>query len=279
MTFFSSDFHLFKNTDVTYVNNAEKFQQIPTIQQDSFQYLKSAENTANTVRYVFVRHGQTHTNASGGLPGSRTSNDPLTSKGEEQALECGKALKETSLSFDAVYLSPTLRTRQTLEKIQNEFDSILTLIEDERLHEKNHGKYEQYGSMDEEGRTKLKEDYKSIKTREIDGPDKTFAEKFAHSPEPGEVESLSDIYSRVASFIEETYARSKKEGANYLVISHFGVLKTLFMQDAFKRGFDIDYRVHDLKNCGVVVIEMNAQGIQMVATNGIRFTPKKIATH
>lgn len=52
--------------------------------------------------------------------------------------------------------------------------------------------------------------------------------------------------------------------------------KTLFMVDAFDRGFDVDYRAFDLKNCGVIVIEVDDEGFHVVATNGLSYTGDKL---
>lgn len=270
------DFSL-SQIDACYVDSKDKFESNPAIQQDALEYLKNAEKTNNVVRYVFVRHGETPSNARGGLPGSRTSNDPLTEKGITQAIEAGKAIAETGVSIDGFYRSPTLRTEQTLFYLQQQMESDVLPTLDERLHEKYHGRYEQYGSLTEEETELLKQENALVKAKEIrenTGPSKTFLEKFHYSPDPQEIESIGAIYERVSAFFAETSPSS--EGRNFLVVSHYGVLKTLFMQDAYRKGYDLDYRIHDLKNCGIVVIEIDEEGPHVKATTGITFTPEKI---
>lgn len=105
-------------------------------------------------------------------------------------------------------------------------------------------------------------------------PHPHFAEKFSYSPDPDEIESLTSIDERVSQFLQETHLEDQREEPlvrNHLVVSHYGVLKTLFMSDAFKRGFDIDYRAHDIKNCGIVIIEVDEDGARVVATQGLSF--------
>lgn len=275
------DFSLPNQIQVEYVDSIEKFQEIPSIQVDALEYLKSAEKASNVTRFIFVRHGQTLTNARGGLPGSRTSNDPLTETGIMQALDCGKHLVSTLMTFNELYLSPTLRTQQTMEQLQLSLGMTFAEAKDDRLHEKYHGRYEQYEALSETDQESLKHDNAIVKAKEIEencGPSKSFLEKFPYSPDPEEIESLNSIYSRLTSFLNEKYEQSNAIGKerNILVVSHYGALKTLFMQDAYRNGFDLDYRAHDLKNCGIVVLEMNDEGMRVVATNGITFTPDKI---
>lgn len=269
---FGLDFNLPQGIPTTYVNTREQFNQIDPVQKDALQYLKTASKTAHTVRFIFVRHGQTASNAIGGLPGSRTSGDPLTEEGIKQSLQVGKDLSETQLLFDAIYLSPTTRTRQTLEKMNQKIASSISFIEDERLHEKYHGRYEQFGPLTGDELAKVQKDYLVLKEKEIKentGPQKPFLDKFTFSPDPAEVESLQNIYDRVTNFIHETYETSKDSGANILVISHSGVLKTLFMQEAYKMGYDIDYRSFEMQNGGILVIEVDELGMRVVASQGL----------
>jgi len=60
---------------------------------------------------ILLRHGQTHWNVQKIWQG--TSESELTQKGQEQALEAKKKLENTTLDF--VYVSPLIRTVQTME--------------------------------------------------------------------------------------------------------------------------------------------------------------------
>lgn len=68
-------------------------------------------------------------------------NTPLTKIGFEQAEKVGKNLKEHIEFPDAIYVSPYLRTRQTLESIKKEWPELkeIKTISEERIREQEHG--------------------------------------------------------------------------------------------------------------------------------------------
>lgn len=69
---------------------------------------------------------------------------------------------------------------------------------------------------------------------------------------------MEAVYQRITGFIHQ--AHQEHSGKNILVVTHNGVMKSLFMADAAFRGADIEYRSFDLGNCAVVVLEVDAQG-------------------
>lgn len=270
---------------IEYVDSLKKFNEIPALQINPFSYLKSSEkkSTKPKVRFVFIRHAETPTNVEGGLPGSRTSLDQLTEMGKLQAESLGKELLETGISFDEYFRSPTPRTKETLEIIQRILKTTaITPQIDERLHEKYHGRYERYQGLSQEARIQLKQDYLETKLDEEKnnrGPLKSFQEKFAYSPDSAHVESLSQIFYRISDFLNEMFQKEavadSHEIKNYLVVSHYAILKALFMYGAFLRGYDLDYRAHDIKNGGIVIVEVDSEGMQVVAADGLTFRSPK----
>lgn len=67
-------------------------------------------------RFLFCRHGQTTFNVEDRFQGTMNEEPVLTQKGQEQARELGKWLKEQTIdSIDAVFVSPLLRAQHTLE--------------------------------------------------------------------------------------------------------------------------------------------------------------------
>lgn len=64
-----------------------------------------------------VRHGETLDNLHEVFGGRR--DEPLTELGESQALETAKHITSLSITFDAVFTSPLIRTRKTAEIISN----------------------------------------------------------------------------------------------------------------------------------------------------------------
>lgn len=67
------------------------------------------------LKIYLARHGQDWDNFNGILNGRR--NEPLTKKGQEQALEVAKKIKVAKIKFDKTYTSPLIRTRETAEII------------------------------------------------------------------------------------------------------------------------------------------------------------------
>lgn len=67
---------------------------------------------------------------------------PITSRGEEQARVTGHRMRESGMDFpDVIFVSPYLRTEQTLRILQQEFPTTLTttIHREERIREKDHG--------------------------------------------------------------------------------------------------------------------------------------------
>jgi broad specificity phosphatase PhoE len=113
--------------------------------------------------------------------------------------------------------------------------------------------------------------------RENTGCSKSFDEKFNYSSDPEEIESLAQIHVRVKAFLSDIASEKKSAVSmqNCIVISHYAVLKTIFMRDAFDHGFEVDSRAFDLRNCGIVVIEIDNDNMHVVATNGFSFAGDK----
>lgn len=63
-----------------------------------------------------VRHGQSLDNLNGVLGGRR--DEPLTPRGELQALAAGNYLKSLNIKFDAIYTSPLERAKRTTDAIR-----------------------------------------------------------------------------------------------------------------------------------------------------------------
>ena len=62
-----------------------------------------------------LRHAETDYNAHAQFISGRSNHIPLSTKGEKQALEIGKVLKDSDILFDKVFCSIANRTRQTLD--------------------------------------------------------------------------------------------------------------------------------------------------------------------
>lgn len=69
----------------------------------------------NNSKFIFVRHGQSHANASGLIA---DANSPLTEKGIEQARKTGYEIIDKNIKL--IICSPYLRAQQTAETIAGE---------------------------------------------------------------------------------------------------------------------------------------------------------------
>lgn len=140
---------------------------------------------------IFLRHGKTDWNLSKLLQGR--TDIPLSEEGRQGALKAGKILQ--GISFDAVYCSPLLRTRQTSKLVLPDVDPIL----DSRIIEWNFGILE--------GQPYREEDFQprwSLGQPPIEG-----------------MEQIEDVIARVKDFYEDV--RKKHPNGRVLVVSHGGV--------------------------------------------------------
>lgn len=73
------------------------------------------------LKIYIARHGQDEDNAQGILNGRRDR--PLTFVGRQQAELLGEKIRKAGITFNSVYTSPLLRTRQTADMIASETHS------------------------------------------------------------------------------------------------------------------------------------------------------------
>ncbi|WP_243292274.1 histidine phosphatase family protein [Bacillus sp. FJAT-47783] len=157
------------------------------------------------LRLYLTRHGETEWNVEKRMQGWLDSN--LTKEGIEAAKALGERLQP--VTFQAIYTSPSERTKQTarliLEKKQNKTFEI-----DERLREINLGKWQ--GKTHEE----IKELYPGQYAAYFQSP---------HLYNQDDGETFTDVQKRAVSFMNEII--EKHQTGNILVISHGIWLKSL----------------------------------------------------
>lgn len=140
---------------------------------------------------IFLRHGRTDWNDQGRLQGR--TDVPLNEVGRAEAIAAGKVLK--NYTFDAIYCSPLIRAKQTLELAY----PTEKVVFDERLAEWSFGSYE--------GRCL---------------PNEVFRTRWSFGMEPlGGMELVEDLVARVTDFYEEI--RALHPTGRVLVVSHAGV--------------------------------------------------------
>ena len=100
--------------------------------------LMSLRSARGGLVVTLLRHAETEWNVLGKLQGA--SDSPLTEKGVQQAVLCGKRLK--SRKFAAAYCSPLPRAKRTAELVLKKLDNPPQLVEDARLRERAFGDWE-----------------------------------------------------------------------------------------------------------------------------------------
>jgi len=164
-------------------------------------------------RIFLIRHGESIANIDKsiyyGLPNFKV---PLTEKGKQQAIDCGKRLKEKLVSKRIFfYLSPYLRTKQTFQGILSQLGDVeYQLREEPRIREQDFG-----NPRDQHIDYTKDADYKLCGA---------FFYRFPNG------ESGADVYDRVSTFFYTLHRNFLKEDypENVVIITH-GILMRLFL--------------------------------------------------
>lgn len=183
---------------------------------------------------------------------------PLSDQGKLQAFKTGQYLDDNITLPDAVYVSPFLRTRQTLEQIQEGWRRLkdVKTIEDDRLREQEHG----VKTMFPDGKIYL-----------VMNPQQALLRKFGtdydYREEGGE--SMLDVRDRVRGFIN-TLIREHgglEDGIvttpeNVLMVSHhLTIMATRANLERWDRAKFLDEDKHNHPiNCGITIYKGYPQG-------------------
>lgn len=201
------------------------------------------------MRIFLIRHGESIQNTHENFDGLPDNLIPLTKKGEQEADECGKFLKEyceqnnVDLKNATLFLSPFQRTRQTA-KIINSYLNIADVKEDITLIEHQFGLFDNI--EDDERAVKFPKEFELYK-RYYDNGGKFFI-KFPQG------ESPFDVALRAKQFLE-TLFRDVAEGVeNFFVVSHGTAIRAFLL--AFFHYTPEWYNAEpNMKNCSVRLIE------------------------
>lgn len=153
-------------------------------------------------RLCLVRHGETDWNVERRLQGHLDV--PLNAIGHEQARAAGESLR--ALSFDVLYSSDLLRTRQTTEAIARALGMPFNLTAG--LRERHYGGLQ--GLTHSEAKVQRPQDYHVMEQRDVDTP---FSEGG---------ESLRDFAGRVGQTLHQLAHQHR--GETLLLVTHGGVL-------------------------------------------------------
>ncbi|MEC8980501.1 MAG: histidine phosphatase family protein [SAR324 cluster bacterium] len=175
---------------------------------------------------ILIRHGETEWNSQKRMQGH--SNSDLSEVGMGQIQALGELMK--NVSFDHIYSSDSLRTRQTAEAITQY--SGHTLQFDQRIREKNLGVFE--GLTSTEAKERHPEIYRLFKTA---GANYVIDEG----------ESTQQLLERALEFIEEIRLRHPQE--RVVMVTHGGVVRVL-MKHVLGLSIDAPTRFI-IKNTGI----------------------------
>ena len=164
-------------------------------------------------KLILIRHGQSEWNELNLFTGWK--NPGLTKKGEKEATDAGKLLREKGIIFDIAFTSALKRAQDTLTIILKEIDQTsLKIIKDQSLNERDYGDLS--GLNKDEARKKWGEDKIHQWRRSYD------------IPPPGG-ESLKNTADRVLPYYESNIVPKINEGLNILITAHGNSLRSLVM--------------------------------------------------
>jgi len=164
-------------------------------------------------KLILIRHGQSEWNELNLFTGWK--NPGLTKKGEKEATDAGKLLREKGIIFDIAFTSALKRAQDTLTIILKEIDQTsLKIIKDQSLNERDYGDLS--GLNKDEARKKWGEDKVHQWRRSFDIP-------------PPRGESLRNTADRVLPYYESNIVPRINEGLNILITAHGNSLRSLVM--------------------------------------------------
>ncbi len=190
------------------------------------------------MKILITRHGQTDWNVLGKIQGQ--TDIELNDNGRQQAKETGELIKNENI--DIIITSPLKRAKETAKIINENFN--VTIIEDNRLMERNFGKSE---GLTKDDRRKLKEI----------NPEVNDVWNYNKNIDFNGMETMQDFCNRIYKFLDEII--NKYRYKNILIVTHGGVsvpIKCYFMKYPLENLCDRD-AVKGLKNCEITKFEID----------------------
>ena len=163
---------------------------------------------------VLVRHGQSEWNAKNLFTGWK---DPgLTPKGEKEASNAGKLIKERDIKFSMMFTSALKRAQITGQMILEGIEQThIEVVRDQALNERDYG--DLAGLNKDDARKEWGEEQVHIWRRSYD------------TPPPGG-ESLENTAERVLPYFNSMILPKLIQGENILIAAHGNSLRSLVMQ-------------------------------------------------
>ena len=205
-------FSTFKKSGKSYTRNDIK-RAIEHLSYKIVDPMPKTESATNPSMYIF-RHGQTEDNADFTFSGWRDS--PLTQKGRDQALNLSEKLQDKNINM--LISSPQIRAVETLKLAlsKNKQAQKLEIVTDPRIQERSYG--------DLQGKSKL--EFYLDNPKELENIRRSFTYKVTNG------ESIAEVCSRVADFLDEIVPMIKQTGINVAISCHGNSIR------GFRRYFE-----------------------------------------
>lgn len=190
------------------------------------------------MQLVLVRHGESEWNRLNLFTGWHDVE--LSAKGWEEALECGRLLREEGFDFDVCHTSYLKRAIHTLNIVLDQMDRAwLPVIKSWKLNERHYGALQ--GLNKAETAAKYGEDQVKIWRRSYDVPPPPLEENDPRNPRLQEqyrqedksllplAESLEITVARVVPYYEQVIRKDMLAGKRVIVSAHGNSLRALVM--------------------------------------------------
>jgi phosphoserine phosphatase len=214
-------------------------------------------------RVILVRHGESTSNVAGIVQGRGNLNQPelqstLTSKGQQQATQAGKALR--TIAFDHAYVSPLVRTQQTAERIFQEFQTVPKVIANHNLCEID---LEMWEGLDFE---KVRLDFPVAYQQWQDQP-KQF--------KLGDRYPIMDLFAQANDFWQETLFKHPDQ--TILIVGHSGINRALICT-AMGIGIE-NYHCLQQYNCAISVLNFHPDRSGQARQGQAQLESVNVVTH
>lgn len=224
-------------------------------------YLPSEEETL----YIIVRHCESKANAKK-IFGGRTIDSNLTKRGIKQAKKTGDYIKFKSPNIDYIITSPLKRTKETAHHIlasfynESELDQFHTSVNEEIM--------ERYAGIYEGEPIEFYLPTAEKQKEFFSNPEFSFEEKMSYTPDE-EIESFGSVWER-AKTIFNKQELDNLDGKVVLVVTHSGVMRSLFWHLAYKKGFFIPHRNFKPTNGSILFVLSNKNALELLETHNIK---------
>jgi broad specificity phosphatase PhoE len=204
------------------------------------------------IEMLFVRHGQTHANATGYWQG--WSDSPLNSTGHSEAEAIARRLAAEQKQIEALYTSPLRRALQTAQVIGTRLAlSPRVLDQLKEIH---------FGKLEGVTLTEMEDQFPELYAQWQDKMDMTFRW-------PGG-ERRADFFARAAQACE--LIRTRHEGDRVIIVAHGGTIRACLahlLPDLMERWW-----AYPLDNAGLSRVQATSSDARLLVLNETSHLPQ-----